>query len=149
MIRKVFWALVFALSLAILVPGVVLAAEVPALGEELTFESLTLALLLTTAGSTIAAGFITGFVSLLSNLSFVHGNEARTAAFIAAVLVGLLGVQAVSTGEIALGVPLILAVAFGWYTITRMAMSIYDDWASKPASLTKQVGGDVPGDDEP
>jgi hypothetical protein len=142
-IKRATWAVLLGASLLLLMAAPAMAAELSALEGDISLESLTLAALLTTAGSTIAAGIITGLVSVLTGLvAAIKGHEAQAAAVLAAVLVLLLAVQAVQTAAMAVGVPLLLAVVLGWYAITRLAMSIYDDVTSKPASLTAQAGGD-------
>lgn len=108
---------------------------------EIDLEALTLGALLTTAGATIVAAFVTGFVQVLKGLfrGIADGNEAKTAAILAAVIVLLLAVSAVQAGAFTFGVPLILAVVFAWYGVTRLAMAVYDDIAGEPGSLRKQV----------
>jgi hypothetical protein len=104
---------------------------------------LTLAAFLTTAGSTAAAALVTGVVAVIQQLvPSIDGHQAQVAAILSAVLVILAAVQAVSEGAIAVGVPLIFAVLFGWYAITRLAMSIHDDVAQKPRSLVNQSSTD-------
>lgn len=107
---------------------------------DIDLEALTLAALLTTVGATTMAAIITGIVQVLKGLiPAVAGNEARTAALLAAVIVVLLAVQAVTSGVAVVGVPLILAIAFGWYGTTRIAMALHDDITRSPRSLTNQT----------
>lgn len=117
---------------------------------DIDLQSITLAALLTTAGSTSAAALITGLVAVLGSLApgLVGGHEKQAAAILAALLVMLCAVQAVVTDTVAVNVTLILAVVFGWYAITRLSMSIYDDVANKRASLRAGDDGD-PGDGGP
>jgi EamA domain-containing membrane protein RarD len=112
---------------------------------DISIESLTLAALLTTAGSTAAAALITGLVSVLSGLVpwVDDGHEVQTAAVIAGVLVLLLAVQAVASGAMTVDVSLLLAVVFGWYAITRLSMAINDDVSREPRSLTNQAATDT------
>lgn len=106
-------------------------------------QSITLAALLTTAGSTAVAALMTGLVSVLTQLfpGAVEGHEKQTAAILSAVLVMLLAVQAVTSNLLAVDVTLIITVVLGWYAITRLSMSIYDDISRKDAGLT---AGDTP-----
>lgn len=97
--------------------------------------TITLGLLLTTAGATTMAAFITGLVSVVGRLFILDGHEAQAAAVIALVLVLLLAVQAVVSGAMEAGIPLILAALFAWYGVTRLAMAIYDDITGKPSGL--------------
>lgn len=108
---------------------------------EIDLEALTLGALLTTAGATVVAAFVTGFVQVLKSLfrSIGDGNEAKTAAILSALIVLLLAVSAVQSGAFVVGIPLILAVVFAWYGVTRLAMAVYDDIAGEPGSLRKQV----------
>lgn len=106
---------------------------------DINLETLTLAALLTTAGATTLAAVITGLVAVIGRLFTIAGHEAKVAAFLAFVFVLLLAVQAVLSGAMVLGVPLVLSMALGWYAVTRLAMSIHDDAAAKPSSLRSQV----------
>lgn len=107
---------------------------------DINLDELTLAALLTTAGATVLATIITGLVSIIGSLlkGRLVGNEARLAAFLAALFVGVLATQAVLTGAMVLGIPLGLAVVFAWYGVTRLSMSIYDDATNAPAGLRAQ-----------
>jgi hypothetical protein len=106
---------------------------------DIDLTTLTLAALLTTAGAGVLAVIVTGLVSVIGRLFVITGNEARLVAFLAAVFTGLLATQAVISGEMPLGVPLILAVVIGWYGVTRLSMSLYDDATSQPGSLRRQL----------
>jgi hypothetical protein len=103
---------------------------------DIDLNALTLAALLTTVGATVVAAFVTGFVQVIKNLINIDGQEARVAALLAAIIVILLAVSAVQTAAMVIGVPLILAMLFGWYGVTRIAMSIHDDFTGAPRSLT-------------
>lgn len=111
------------------------------MGSDVDLNSLTLAALLTTTGATVVAGFVTGLVTVLKNLiPWVNaGNEPRVAAILAAAIVLLLAVAAVQAGAFVVGVPLILAIVFGWYGVTRLSMAIHDDVTQAPRSLTNQT----------
>lgn len=115
---------------------------------DIDLSTLTLVALLTTPGATVAAGLVTGLVGIFANLiPGVRGNEKKTAAVLSALLVVLLAVAAIMDGTFVLPgaiIALILAVVFAWYNITRMSMSIYDDFFAKPASLR---AGDSPSED--
>lgn len=108
---------------------------------DIDLEALTLAALLTTTGAAALATIITGFVGLLKSLvpAIDAGREPQAVAITAAIVVLLLAVQAVSTGAMVVGVPLLLAVLFGWYGVTRLSMSIHDDIRREPRSLTNQT----------
>lgn len=109
---------------------------------DIDIQGITLAALLTTAGSTAAAGLITGLVAVIRSIfPGIDGHEKQAAAVIALVLVLVCAVQAVITGTVTLDLTIVLAVVFAWYAVTRLAMSIYDDVARKPAGLR---GGDTP-----
>ena len=106
---------------------------------DIDLSTLTLAALLTTAGATTLAAVVTGLVSVLGRLFILTGHEAQAAAVITFVFVLLLAVQAVISGAMVVGVPLVLATILGWYAVTRLAMAIHDDITSKPASLRAQT----------
>ena len=106
---------------------------------DLTLDTLTLAALLTTAGAATLAAIVTGLVSIIGRLFVVGGNEARLAALITFAFVLLLSVQAVLSGSIVVGVPLILGAVIAWYSVTRLAMSIYDDITDQPDSFRHQA----------
>jgi hypothetical protein len=106
---------------------------------DIDLDSLTLAALLTTAGATTMAAIVTGIVTVLGRLFVIDGSEARLAAVVTFAFVLLLAVQAVLSGAMVVGVPLVLAFVLGWYAVTRLAMSIHDDITGKPASLREQV----------
>jgi hypothetical protein len=100
-------------------------------------STLTLALVLTAAGATIAAGLVTGLVQILKSLAtgFMDGKE-RLAAFLAsAVLVILAMGSAIQDGAT-------LTIAFGfagflaWFTIARLSMAVYADLTKEPNGLT-------------
>ena len=105
---------------------------------DIDIDTLTLAALLTTTGASVLAAVVTGLVKVLGSLFTITGNEARVAAFLSFVFVLLLTVQAVLTETMVVGVPLILAAIFGWYGVTRLSMSIYDDITAQPNSLRTQ-----------
>lgn len=107
---------------------------------EINLETLTLAALLTTAGATSLAAVITGIVAVLGRLFTIAGSEAKVAAVLALGFVLLLAVQAVTSGAMVVGVPLVLACVIGWYSVTRLSMAIHDDLAAKPRSLRNQGG---------
>lgn len=107
---------------------------------DIDLNALTLAALLTTTGGTALAAIVTGLVSVLKGfIPPVAGNPAGAAAAITGIFVLLLAVQAVQTGAMEVGVPLILAVVVAWYAVTRLAMAVYDDAANKAAGLRKQI----------
>lgn len=107
---------------------------------DIDLEALTLMALLTTTGAGTLAVFVTGFVSMLKGfVRPVAANPAGAAAVITAIIVLLLAVQAVQLGAIEVGVPLIFAVVFAWYGVTRLSMAVYDDVTNKAASLRAQV----------
>jgi hypothetical protein len=106
---------------------------------DIDLEAITLAALLTTAGSTTMAAIITGLVAVLGRLFRIDGHEARLAAVLTALFVLTLAVQAVTSGAMAVGVPLLLACILGWYAVTRLAMAIHDDVTGHPASLRSQT----------
>lgn len=109
-------------------------------------NTLTLALLLTTTGSLAVATFIMGFVAVLGRLipGVVVGREVQSAALIALVIVVLLAVAAVQSAAMPIGIPLVFAMLFAWYAVTRLAMSLYDDLTGKPSSLRSQVSTTPP-----
>ena len=104
--------------------------------------ALTLAAILTTAGATSTAALITGLIAMLKTLRIpgVDGNEPRVAALIALVLVVLALVAAVTSGTLLLDLPTLFAGFTAWYSLTRLSMSIHDDVAQEPRSLTNQSG---------
>lgn len=107
---------------------------------DIDLSTLTLAALLTTAGAGVMAGIVTGLVAIFTRLAPpLAGNEARAVAAISAFFVGLLATQAVLTGAMAVGIPLVLAVVIAWYGVTRIAMSLYDDVTGQPGSLRAQL----------
>lgn len=96
-------------------------------------NALSLALILTAAGTVPAAALVTGLVSLLGNLgSLVDGRERILAFALSAVLVVY--------AYIALPVPLTGISGFAgflaWYAIARLSMATYDDVTLKANSLT-------------
>jgi hypothetical protein len=106
---------------------------------QIDLDALTLAALLTTAGATVMATIVTGLVAVIGRLFTLEGHEAQAAALITAIFVLLLSVQAVVSGAMTIGIPLILAAVLGWYAVTRLSMSIHDDASSNTASLRAQV----------
>ena len=105
---------------------------------DIDLDTLTLAALLTTAGALGLATIVTGLIAVIGRLFVIEGKEAQAAAVLTFAFVLLLAVQAVISGAMAVGVPLILAGVLAWYSVTRLSMSIHDDAANKPRSLRNQ-----------
>lgn len=87
---------------------------------------LTLALVLTAGGATVAAGVITGLIAMLKRLAGIGplidaGNEPTVAFFLSAALVAV---------AFATSAPHDVPSAFGaflaWYGIAQVAMGIHD-----------------------
>lgn len=100
--------------------------------------NLTLALLLTAAGVTIAAGLVAGIVQLIKAVwpGDVPGVwQLRTAFIVAAILTGLAYASGVQSGAITISIESLFAVALAWYGIARGAKAIFDDLTAAPGSL--------------
>lgn len=100
--------------------------------------NLTLALLLTAAGVTIAAGLVAGIVQLIKSIwpGDIAGIwQLRTAFVVAAVLTGLAYASGVQSGAITISIESLFAAGLAWYGIARGAKAIFDDLTAAPGSL--------------
>lgn len=87
--------------------------------------TLTLALVLTAAGATVAAGFITGFIALLKNVpafgAFLDaGREPAAVLLLSFLLVAVAGVNAGVSG-----LEGFFGLVVAWYGIGELAMAMH------------------------
>lgn len=101
-------------------------------------NALTLALILTAAGATVAAGFVTGIVELFKQVlgNALDGKERLAAFFVSAVLVVVAEVAGVQDGTITLSIATVFAGVLAWYGIARLAIAHYADATKETGSLT-------------
>jgi hypothetical protein len=101
-------------------------------------NTITLALVLTAAGATIAAALVTGVVQLLKQIApFIGNGRERVTAFI---LSGILVIVAVASGvqdsTITLSIASVFAAVVAWYGIARLSMAVFADATKETNSLT-------------
>lgn len=100
-------------------------------------DEVTLALILTAGGATVAAALITAVISLLSNFPFVKGNEKQAAFILSAVLV--------IYAYWAIPVPLTGVSGFAgflaWLGIAAGSTKVYDEVKAKPGTIVASVTG--------
>ena len=104
------------------------------------FSTLTLTSVLTAAGATAAAAFISGLVGLLKNFPAIgplidNGNEVATSAILAAFVVA----AAVASSGLTLTLPLIFGSIIAWYGILELTSAVHDRAASMSATSTSKV----------
>lgn len=101
-------------------------------------QTLALAAVLTTAGTTAFAALITGLIELLKRLDIpgVVGHEPRVVALLAAIFVSAGVANAIQAGVLALDLTGLFMGFTAWYALCRLSMSIYDDITGGRASLT-------------
>lgn len=106
-------------------------------------QDLLLVGVLTTAGTTSFAPFITAFIGTMKGLKVpgIEGNEPRVAAIVALLVVVLALVQVTSDGTMPLGLLTLWTGFTSWYALTRLAMTIHDDISAKPRSLSVGLAG--------
>lgn len=100
-------------------------------------DTITLALILTAAGATAAAGLVSGIVEMLKGLTKGLAGHERLVAFVLSGALVIVAVAAgVQDGSITLSIPSIFAAFLAWYGIARLSMAVYADVAQEPNSLT-------------
>lgn len=98
-------------------------------------EGLTLAVVLTAAGATVAGALITGVVQIVKVLlgsAWPGAAASRTLAFVLSLVIvawAYVGTSVTVDAETAFG------AVVAWYGIARLAMAVYDDVAAKPGGL--------------
>ena len=91
------------------------------------FSTLTLTTVLTAAGATATAAFISALVGLLKNFPAIgplidNGNEVVTSAILAAIVVA----AAVAASGLSLTLPLIFGTIIAWYGIVELTSAVHD-----------------------
>lgn len=102
-------------------------------------NDLTLAIVLTAAGATVAAGLVSGVTELLKGVLPViarRGLERATAFVLSALLVAAAFVDAVGRGALAGDLAGVFGALVAWYGIARLALATYDDVRGRVNSLT-------------
>lgn len=102
-----------------------------------TDPTLTLALLLTAAGALAGATLVTGLVQLLATIwpDLAGVWKLRAAFAFAALLTIAAYVSGVQSGALTVSLESLFAAGLAWYSIARLAKSIYDDATAAPGSL--------------
>lgn len=100
-------------------------------------STVTLALVLTAAGATVAAALITGLVQLFKQLlPGLSGGKERLTAFILSALLVIVAVAAgVQDNTITINIASIFAAFVAWYGIARLSMAVYADASGEANGL--------------
>ena len=100
-------------------------------------DTITLALVLTAAGATVAAALVTGLVQLFKTVmpGLSGGKERLAAFFLSAVLVILSVASGVQDKTITINIASVFAAFVAWYGIARLSMAVYADAAGETNSL--------------
>lgn len=100
-------------------------------------DSLTLALVLTAAGATVAAALVTGLVQLFKTLApALSSGKERFAAFILSALLVIVAVASgVQEGAITLSIASLFSAFIAWYGIARLSMAVFADASGEPNGL--------------